>query len=157
MKGYLHWFVAGIMIGLLNIASFMIKKPLGASSSYGTAVGVAGKALNIKAIDKNEFLRQHSSPDYLLILSIFMTIGGYISSRIFGKSKEKPDIQVSPVSKVQQVLGGFTMLFGARIGKGCTSGNILSGGAQMSAGSLLFTVATFAGGVLAAMLVGGRR
>ncbi|UQX10934.1 YeeE/YedE thiosulfate transporter family protein [Candidatus Mycobacterium methanotrophicum] len=41
--------------------------------------------------------------------------------------------------------GFFTMMFGARMADGCTSGHLLSGGVQMAASAWLFAVAVFAG------------
>jgi len=42
-------------------------------------------------------------------------------------------------------VGGFVLIIGARIADGCTSGHILSGGMQLAASSLVFTVFTFIG------------
>ena len=40
--------------------------------------------------------------------------------------------------------GGFIAAFGARIAKGCTSGQALTGGSMLNAGSLVFMLAVFA-------------
>jgi len=40
-------------------------------------------------------------------------------------------------------IGGFLLLFGARMAGGCTSGHIISGGMQLAASSLLFAVTVF--------------
>lgn len=40
-------------------------------------------------------------------------------------------------------VGGFMLLFGARMAGGCTSGHIISGGMQLAVSSLLFAVAVF--------------
>ena len=44
------------------------------------------------------------------------------------------------------LLGGALMGYGARLARGCTSGQALSGGAVMSVGSWAFMFAVFAGG-----------
>ena len=44
------------------------------------------------------------------------------------------------------LLGGVFMGFGARLARGCTSGQALSGGAVLSVGSWAFMLAVFAGG-----------
>jgi hypothetical protein len=46
--------------------------------------------------------------------------------------------------------GGSIVGFGARLARGCTSGQALSGGAVLSAGSWAFMFAVFAGGYLLA-------
>ena len=43
-------------------------------------------------------------------------------------------------------VGGILMGFGARLARGCTSGQALSGGAVLSVGSWAFMLAVFAGG-----------
>jgi len=50
-------------------------------------------------------------------------------------------------------LGGFLILFGARLAGGCTSGHMLSGIAQLALSGFLFGAAAFATGVLTASLL----
>ena len=151
---YLNWFVAGAFIGLLNILSYAVRKPLGVSSSYLTADALAMRAAGCPAATDNEYLAEHAKADYQLIMVLFMVLGGLVSAVLFGRSSGKPIH--SPVDALIQFAGGFLMLFGARIAKGCTSGNILSGVAQMSVGSMLFTATTFLAGAAVAKLYGGR-
>ena len=42
-------------------------------------------------------------------------------------------------------IGGFILIFGARMAGGCTSGHILSGGMQLAFSSLTFAVFVFTG------------
>jgi len=51
------------------------------------------------------------------------------------------------------LLGGIIMGYGARLARGCTSGNALSGGAVLSAGSWAFMFAVFAGAYMLAYFV----
>jgi uncharacterized membrane protein YedE/YeeE len=41
-------------------------------------------------------------------------------------------------------VGGFIAAYGAKIAKGCTSGQALTGGAILNVGSLVFMLAVFA-------------
>jgi hypothetical protein len=50
-------------------------------------------------------------------------------------------------------IGGSLMGFGARMARGCTSGQALSGGAVLSVGSWAFMFAVFAGGYALAYFV----
>ncbi len=50
-------------------------------------------------------------------------------------------------------LGGSIMGYGARMARGCTSGQALSGGAVMSVGSWAFMFAVFGGGYAVAYFV----
>jgi uncharacterized membrane protein YedE/YeeE len=45
------------------------------------------------------------------------------------------------------VLGGMTMIIGARLASGCTSGHGISGNLQLAVSSLLFSVMFFSFGV----------
>ena len=51
------------------------------------------------------------------------------------------------------LLGGVLMGYGARFARGCTSGQALSGGAVLSAGSWVFMLAVFGGAYLVAYFV----
>jgi hypothetical protein len=50
-------------------------------------------------------------------------------------------------------LGGFIMVFGARIADGCTSGHGVSGIAQLAIGSFIAVTAMFAAGIVTANLI----
>ncbi len=49
--------------------------------------------------------------------------------------------------------GGLLMGFAAKLARGCTSGQALSGGAMQSAGSWAFMMMVFAGGYAFAWMV----
>jgi uncharacterized membrane protein YedE/YeeE len=58
-------------------------------------------------------------------------------------SKHKGDSKIGRI--VWSFIGGFILLFGARMAGGCTSGHILSGGMQFAFSSLFFAVFVFVG------------
>ena len=49
-------------------------------------------------------------------------------------------------------IGGFILLFGARLADGCTSGQFASGWAQLSLSTVPFTIGMFAFGMIAARI-----
>lgn len=51
------------------------------------------------------------------------------------------------------LVGGFLMVFGARLAGGCTSGHGISGTALLCTLSMLVVVAMFAGGIFTAVLL----
>lgn len=53
-------------------------------------------------------------------------------------------------------LGGFLVLYGARLAGGCTSGHMMSGMMQTSVSGYLFALGTFAAAIPAAILLYGR-
>ncbi|MCK5815768.1 MAG: YeeE/YedE family protein, partial [Flavobacteriaceae bacterium] len=50
-----------------------------------------------------------------------------------------------PKRIIWSLLGGFILIFGARMAGGCTSGHIISGGMQVAISSMVFAVFTFIG------------
>lgn len=53
-------------------------------------------------------------------------------------------------------IGGFLIVFGARLAGGCTSGHIISGMAQMAVSGWVFAAGVFAAGMITAYLLHGR-
>jgi uncharacterized protein len=158
-------YVAGVLIGLLQIPAFMIvNTALGASSSFVT-VGdaVAGwidpSLLNIKYAASHVAANAKNLWQVALVGGV--AIGAFLSMKLSGARRQ-------PISPIwSRALGssssalrygvafvaGFLMLFGARIADGCTSGHGLSGIAQLSVGSTVAVAAMFAGGIATALLL----
>jgi uncharacterized membrane protein YedE/YeeE len=84
--------------------------------------------------------------------SIFMIAGtllggfasGLFNRRVKLELRKGPRI-TSATRVVFALLGGALMGYGARLARGCTSGQALSGGAVLSVGSWAFALAVFAG------------
>lgn len=158
-------YVAGIVIGLLQIPAFlMIETALGASSSYVT-VGDAIASWFDPSLLKIDYVNRHLAINpknlWQVALVIGVAIGAFVSMKISGARRQ-------PISPIwARALGsssctlryavafgaGFLMLFGARIADGCTSGHGLSGMAQHSVGSTVAVAAMFAGGIVTASLL----
>ena len=80
-------------------------------------------------------------------------IGGFISGLFSGRIKK--DIQKGPnistkMRLIFALLGGMLMGFGAKLARGCTSGQALSGGAILNLGSWAFMLCVFAGAYMLA-------
>lgn len=83
-------------------------------------------------------------------------VGGLISGLFFKRVKLeiRKGSQISNQKRlVLAVIGGIIMGYGARMARGCTSGQALSGGAVLSVGSWAFMLAVFAGGYAIAYFV----
>ncbi|RPJ40928.1 MAG: hypothetical protein EHM19_12885, partial [Candidatus Latescibacterota bacterium] len=83
-------------------------------------------------------------------------LGGFVSGLANGRcrleTQKGPRISV-PTRWAFAFLGGAIMGYGARLARGCTSGQALSGGAVLSAGSWAFMFAVFGGGYALAWFV----
>lgn len=157
-------YVAGVVIGLLQIPTFLLMDTaLGASSSFVT-VAAHVAALVDPSVDGIKYFTSHMSGAknwWQVAVVVGIALGALISMRLSGARRQ-------PVSPVWQramgtsslgarapvaFLGGFIMLLGARIAGGCTSGHGISGIAQLSVGSTVAVAAMFAGGIAAALLL----
>ncbi len=158
-------YVAGIVIGLLQVPAFLLAETaLGASSSYVTVADwivswADPQLLKIDYAAKHVALTAKNWWQVALVGGI--AIGAFLSMKLSGARRAA----ISPIWK--RALGtaspmkryalafnaGFLMLLGARIADGCTSGHGLSGLAQLSVGSTVAVAAMFAGGILAANLL----
>jgi uncharacterized protein len=158
-------YAAGILIGLLQIPAFLIiETALGASSSYVTVGGVIAGWLN-PGLLQIDYVARHvgltAKNWWQVALVAGIALGAYLSAKLSGAVRQP----ISPIWSralgsdapgrryTVAFVGGFLMLFGARIADGCTSGHGLSGLAQLAVGSTVAVAAMFAGGIAAAMLM----
>ena len=84
--------------------------------------------------------------------SCFVTFGKLFGT-LFGLNYQIVMIVGAVVVILYTFLGGFLVLFGARMAGGCTTGHVLSGMAQLSIAGFLFAAAVFAGGIPTALLL----
>ena len=158
-------YLAGIVIGLLQIPAFLlIETALGTSSSYVTVGGIVASWID-PSILKIDYVARHVAAAgknwWQVALVIGIAIGAFISMRLSGAKRHS----ISPIWQralgsssptrryAVAFLGGFILLLGARIADGCTSGHGLSGMAQLAVGSTVAVAAMFAGGIATAMLL----
>jgi uncharacterized membrane protein YedE/YeeE len=158
-------YVAGVVIGLLQIPAFLIiETALGASSSYVT-IGALVASWFDPALLKIGYAARHVAINgknwWQVALVGGIAIGAFISMQMSGARRRaiSPVWQralgsASPAKRYAVAfVGGFIMLFGARIADGCTSGHGISGMAQLAVGSTVAVAAMFVGGIATAMLV----
>ncbi|MEZ5843356.1 MAG: YeeE/YedE thiosulfate transporter family protein [Hyphomicrobiaceae bacterium] len=157
-------YVAGVVIGLLQIPTFLLMNTaLGASSSFVT-VSAHVASLFDPAVSGIKYFTSHMAGAknwWQVAIVVGIALGAFVSVKLSGARRQS----VSPVWHRAMgtsglwarapiaFLGGFVMLLGARIAGGCTSGHGISGMAQLSVGSTMAVIAMFAGGIAAAMLL----
>lgn len=158
-------YMAGIVIGLLQIPAFLlVETALGASSSYVTVAALIASWLDPSLL-QIDYAAKHVALTaknwWQVALVAGVAVGAFLSMRLSGARRQA----ISPIWK--RALGtaslakrytlafgaGFLILFGARIADGCTSGHGLSGMAQLSVGSTVAVAAMFAGAILTANLL----
>ncbi len=164
-KPYWSPYVAGFGLGLVLLASFLMTgKGLGASGGFGRLGALAvGRVApeHIQTLEHARGLVTSEVPllkDGLVFVLIGTAIGGFIGALSAGRLKRFGTVERGPnTSKLLRLslalAGGVLMGFAARMGRGCTSGQALSGGAQLALGSWAFMFAVFGGGFAFAWFV----
>jgi uncharacterized membrane protein YedE/YeeE len=93
---------------------------------------------------------------WIVLMTVGIALGGFVSAllnrRLTWTTIKGPNISVR-TRWMMAVLGGIITGFGARLARGCTSGQGLSGAATLSVGSWAFLLAFFAGGYVLAFFV----
>ena len=145
------WLYAGIALAFLNAILFLtatFNKPIGASTAFPYAAD-----LLTGTTENSYFEKIKNSGNWQVIFLTGALLAGFIISVVKKEFKwvliHSNWERFKGSSKTKRILwsfiGGFVLIFGARMAGGCTSGHILSGGMQLAASSMLFAVFTFAG------------
>jgi len=152
-----HWnpYVAGVGLGLVLTATYLvIGRGLGASGPAlrAAAVGVAaiapGHASATSAFTKI-LAEPHPFLNYYVFLAIGTLLGAFVSA--YATDRVRPGVTRGPNASIRlrllaAIFGGALLGVGARLARGCASGQALTGGGLLSAGSWAFMLAIFAGG-----------
>jgi uncharacterized membrane protein YedE/YeeE len=162
-KPYVNPYLGGFLLGLVLFASFFLT---------GNGLGASGGLNRILVFIEDIFIPQHvNTTPYLLAMAggdknpldswvVMVTagvvVGGFVSGWRNGRLKIETNKgpNISTRSRWGYAfLGGTIMGFGARLARGCTSGQALSGGAVLSAGSWAFMFSVFGGAYAIAYFV----
>jgi uncharacterized membrane protein YedE/YeeE len=156
-------YVAGVALGLVLLGSFLIMGfGLGSSGAVTRLAVGAAHLVAPKTVEANAYFSQYVGPgkhvldDWLVFELLGVFLGGALGAYSAGRMKLGIDKgpRASNVQRLALALaGGVLMGFSARLARGCTSGQALSGGAALSLGSWVFMMAVFTGGYLVAPLV----
>ena len=147
-----------------SLAAFIIMgRGLGASGAVSTAVAVTVNTIAPSHTSGNQFYKEYlgdgtTNPfkDWLVFEVLGVMAGGFLSGSLAHRVKKGIDRgpQVSNRTRlIYAFVGGGLMGFGAKLARGCTSGQALSGGALLNLGSWAFMMMVFAGGYAAAYFI----
>jgi uncharacterized protein len=153
MKPYWNPYVAGIALGLVMLASFVLTgKGLGASGAFKRLNAVVLHAANPTWAEENGNIKQDFSPQqsqlnsWIVFLALGVALGGVIgavSSRRFRIETIKGPRIDRDSRWILALAGGALSGIAAQIARGCTSGQALTGGAQLALGSWVFMFSVF--------------
>jgi uncharacterized membrane protein YedE/YeeE len=154
-RPYINPYLAGTLLGVvLFLAFFVTGTGLGASGGLNRLLVFFQNMVAPAHIDQVPYLLKmaggNANPlnSWIVYLTIGTVLGGFISG-LFGRrvrieTNKGPRIG-NKTRWMMAFLGGILMGYGARLARGCTSGQALSGGAVLSVGSWAFMFAVFVG------------
>ncbi len=158
-KPYSDPYLVGIGLGLVLLAAFVIMgRGLGASGAMSSIVAYGVNSLAPEHASSNDFYKEYigdgtTNPlkDWLVFEVLGVLAGGFISGTLSGRIRVRVE-KGNNISKKKRLLfafiGGSLMGFGAKLARGCTSGQALTGGALLNFGSWIFMIMIFVGGYL---------
>jgi uncharacterized protein len=164
-SGLPAWALLGALFGILGALSIWLWAPIGVSTTYPRFIGACMRQIAPGAAQANPMLVQigaFATPESFLVLGLL--IGGFLASR-WGRtsaSASEGNARVhasegSPSNRIRNAfIGGFLIIFGARMAGGCTSGHIISGITQLSISGFVFAIGVFASGILTAKTLAKR-
>lgn len=158
-----YWPILPSALALAGIMVFIFASFGPPASSSGFVTTLKGLFLQVAPdyVAGKEHYRMMPGPgSWLMAFVLGMAIGGFIGGRSFGQ----PVIDVPNAwekcygpSRSKRYLatfvGGFLILFGARLAGGCTLGLFLSGSTQLALSGLYFGAVIFAVAMLTARIV----
>lgn len=153
----------GIMIGIAMLLTFFIAgRGLGVSGAL-TDFAVSIQNLIAPSVNQSSqyFSRYYAygaNPlsDYLVFMAVGIVIGSFVAGMVSRDLKfeilKGPNIS-DRGRLTYALIGGIFVGYAARMARGCTSGQALVGGAELSVGAWAFMFSIFIGGFAVAYFV----
>lgn len=176
----LDWKIGGVLLGLVFFLAVLLVKPIGVSTQFVILDGIIGDAIHSELVTKTDegysstnaylaksggkYAKSVANPlNYSFVFVIAMMIGAFASAMARGgvgaDERRLPAIwranfADTPMKRYTVAfVGGFIVLYGARLAGGCTSGHMMSGMMQTSLSGYIFAVGAFAAAVPVAMMM----
>lgn len=162
-KPYVNPYLGGMILGIvLFLSLFLTGNGLGSSGGTTRLVAYFEDLVNPAHVDRTPYLLKMAGgdkgplDDWIIPVFFGALLGGFTSGTIFGRTKiettKGPNIS-NRTRWLMAFIGGTIFLYGARMARGCTSGQALTGGATLAAGSWAIMFAIFAGAYAMAYFV----
>ena len=163
-RPYTNPYVAGIGLGLVLLAAYVVMgRGLGASGAFSAFLAWALHLAAPAYVASNEYLgpyvgdaSSHPLKAWLVFEVLGVLAGALLSGLLAGRVKRtiEKGPRVSNRARLSLAFaGGMLMAVGADLARGCTSGQALSGGALLNAGSWAFMMCVFGGAYSVAWLL----
>jgi hypothetical protein len=154
---------AGILIGISMLLAWLVAgRGIGASGGMTRFVAWLQHGLFPVATEQSAYFGKyfadgaHPLDDYVVFLLVGLLIGSFVAAWLSGELRVEVlrGVRSSMAYRLALALsGGVVAGFAARLARGCSSGQGLVGGAELSVGAWVFLMCIFAGGWMAAWFV----
>ena len=145
------WLIAGGLLAVLNSIVFLTvitNRPIGASTSFPYIADL------LTSVTNNSYFSKIETPGSWEMIFLF---GAMVAAFVVSVIKKEFKFRLiysnwekqKGNSKIKRIIwafiGGFLLIFGARMAGGCTSGHVISGGMQLAVSSFVFAIFMFIG------------
>jgi hypothetical protein len=162
-KSYVHPYFGGMVLGIvLFVALFLTGNGLGSSGATSRLVTLVEDQVAPEHVDRIPYLLKLAGgdknplDDWIVPVFFGALLGGFTSGLIFGRVKLETTKGPRISDRTRWMIaffGGVLFLYGARMARGCTSGQALTGGTTLAAGSWAIMFAIFGGAYALAYFV----
>ncbi|MDQ2092631.1 YeeE/YedE thiosulfate transporter family protein [Rhodalgimonas zhirmunskyi] len=176
----LNWKIGGVLLGLVFFLAVLLVKPIGVSTQFVILDGIIGDAVNSELVTKTEegytstnaylaksggkYAKSVANPlNYSFVFVGAMMLGAFLSVMARGgigsDERRLPAIWYAnygdtPAKRyLVAFVGGFVVLYGARLAGGCTSGHMMSGMMQTALSGYIFAAGAFLAAIPVAMMM----
>lgn len=176
----LDWKAGGVALGVVFFFAVLLVKPIGVSTQFVILDGILWDAVNPEAVTVSDggytssnaylaksggkYAKSVASPlNYSFLFVLAMVVGGAVSAAFRGgiSAQERAvpglwraNFGDSPFKRYAAAfIGGFIVLYGARLAGGCTSGHMMSGMMQTAVSGYIFAAGAFAAALPAALML----
>jgi uncharacterized protein len=177
----LNWKTGGVLLGLVFLMAVVLVKPIGVSTQFVIFDGIVWDMVNPDVVveapeaksgyaspnaylDKSggKYAKNVANPlNYSFVFVLAMLAGAGLSALLRGgvgrDERTMPAIWRANFGEapwkryLTAFVGGFIVLYGARLAGGCTSGHMMSGMMQTALSGYIFAAGAFAAGIPVAM------
>ncbi|WP_291731910.1 YeeE/YedE thiosulfate transporter family protein [Leisingera sp. F5] len=176
----LNWKAGGLLLGLVFFLAVLLVKPIGVSTQFVILDGIIADAVNPDLVTRTvegttstnaylaksdgKYAKAVASPlNYSFVFVLAMALGGLLSAKLRGgipqADRSVPALWRANFGGCQvkryaaAFLGGFIVLYGARLAGGCTSGHMMSGMMQTALSGYIFAAGAFAAAIPVSLLL----
>jgi uncharacterized membrane protein YedE/YeeE len=183
MEGWkmpMNWKAGGLLLGLVFFLAVLLVKPIGVSTQFVILDGILGDVVSSELVtqtdegytstntylakSKGKYAKSVANPlNYSFVFVLAMALGGFVSVRLRGgldqAERSMPALWRANFGDGQlkrygvAFLGGFIVLYGARLAGGCTSGHMMSGMMQTALSGYIFAAGAFAAAIPVSLML----